>query len=786
MVLAGALFCSCLLIFWDYLFGQRYLAFKDIGSDIYNQYLMYYQTIINHLREGSFSLWDFNNGFGINMYSYTLFDPFVLIVCLFGAVAGPEQIYGLMVWVQILKIILAGLAVYGFLSCFELSEKSKLFAAYAYGLCGYMVVWGQHYNFGTIVILFPLLLMSAEKARKRGIWLLGLTITCAVSCFSSLYFSYMQFLVLGFYVLFRTAWENRIFCRDSLKQIGKIYGSMILGIGMGLFQLLPSACFIMGVSGRVSGGSAIDRFLGALRLYDLQYYITFAKRLLSSNLVGINQYLGYQNYYEDPNVFLSALFLLTGVQFFYFVSKKKYSVKQKMILGLALASCVFVLFIPAGSLIFNGFSYPFSRETFLCMPFFVWIMAYALQEILEKKRISVPLLIFSILSVLYMYSRMFQREQGKLAVCLAILALVMAAGLAAAVYLKGKFKNLSIGVLALALIGTMILDGWYSYNVGRVTLRKDSTEYFSEMYSESVQAALSYLEETDDSFYRVEKDYAIDVPHSTLNSLAQNYQGVSTYNSTLNTNIYDFIQKFWPGLQVIDKNHYGFANASNDTFPASLSHVKYVLSKNSEFDVQGYEFVKQFDDIYLYRNTCTEDLGKFYTSAFTAEDYELYADSLNKEKLLSENVICDTVAEITRDAQALASYVEHEVTEGAENAEDTENISQAIDLTGLSRGIFFEACEKDSVVSGTASVSENGILMLAIPYENGWHAYVDGEEQEIHQVNYGFSGIYLENGDHGIRMVFKCPGFAAGIAGSVVFTVLTAAIWIVVLAKKRL
>ena len=38
------------------------MIFNDIGSDTWQQYIMNYTSIVNHLRDGSFSLWDFNNG----------------------------------------------------------------------------------------------------------------------------------------------------------------------------------------------------------------------------------------------------------------------------------------------------------------------------------------------------------------------------------------------------------------------------------------------------------------------------------------------------------------------------------------------------------------------------------------------------------------------------------------------------------------------------------------------------------------------------------------------------
>lgn len=864
ILLTGLLLVSCLFIFRAFLFGNQLLAFTDIGSDTYDQYLMHYQTIINHLQEGSFSLWDFNNGFGINMFSLNMFDPFLLLLYLFGTLFGVDKIYGMLIFLQILRIVLAGLSLYGFLSCFALSEKSKLLSAYAYGLCGYMIVWGQHYQFGNVVIWLPLLLMAAEKAYKKTIWLLGLTLLCCVCSISSLYFAYMQFLVLGFYLLFRTAWRGRLFCAEGLKKVGKAYGSMILGIGMGMFSLLPSAMMLLNVSGRVGGDSIVTKILREIRPYERAYYVTLMKRFFSSNLQGINAYSGYSNYYEDSNVFLSVLFLFALVQFVFLFFRRKYTVKQRILLAAAFGVGGILLLLPVGSLVFNGFSYPFSRHTFVCLPFFAWMMADVLQEILENQRLCLPLLLVSMFAVVCEYVRIYLGHKGSLALCLGILAFFMAGFLAGSARFRShRMRTVSTAGLAVTLILTMSVDAYYSYNCQRAILEKAPSEYFDRLYEPSVKEALSELSRMDTSFYRVEKDYTIGTEISCLNSLAQNYSGVSTYNSTLNTGTAEFLQNFWPSLQVENETHHSFANAVNDDFQASLCHVKYVLSDKADFQVQGYEFYRQFGDIYVYRNTNTQELGKFYQTVFTTKAYESSSVSLDKEALLAENVLCDTIPALTRSSDEISIYqkrieaqeeqivqelqdesvillkfpqltgnaqekylLEFELsfpetigklkaevgahtthlTAGATpihvelsvpgNVREVRLIQAGIpsaeqavitnkrlsrckvrNLSDLSQGIHFEAVEKDSIVEGTARVSDQGILMLSIPYENGWHAYVDGEETEIHQVNYGFSGIYLEAGDHRIQMVYRCPGFSSGVLCSLFFSLLVIGIW---------
>ena len=124
LILEVLLFFSGFLVYWDYVFGNHFLAFgtfADVGSDTVQQYLMHYHSVVNHIRNGNVSFWDFNNGFGINVFQMNLFDPTLILLYLIGLIRGANHIWGALVYVQILRILLAGLAGYLFLSEFQFS-----------------------------------------------------------------------------------------------------------------------------------------------------------------------------------------------------------------------------------------------------------------------------------------------------------------------------------------------------------------------------------------------------------------------------------------------------------------------------------------------------------------------------------------------------------------------------------------------------------------------------------------------------------------------------------------
>lgn len=63
-----------------------------------------------------------------------------------------------------------------------------------------------------------------------------------------------------------------------------------------------------------------------------------------------------------------------------------------------------------------------------------------------------------------------------------------------------------------------------------------------------------------------------------------------------------------------------------------------------------------------------------------------------------------------------------------------------------------------NTVKGTIELEDDKLLVLSIPYQNGWTAYVDGEETEILKANVMYMGLMLEAGQHEIELRYCMPG----------------------------
>ena len=70
-------------------------------------------------------------------------------------------------------------------------------------------------------------------------------------------------------------------------------------------------------------------------------------------------------------------------------------------------------------------------------------------------------------------------------------------------------------------------------------------------------------------------------------------------------------------------------------------------------------------------------------------------------------------------------------------------------------------------IDGTVTLDRSKILLLTIPYCDGWTATVDGKEAQLLQANTMFSALALEPGEHTIHLTYRTPHLKAGLAVSV-------------------
>ena len=81
----------------------------------------------------------------------------------------------------------------------------------------------------------------------------------------------------------------------------------------------------------------------------------------------------------------------------------------------------------------------------------------------------------------------------------------------------------------------------------------------------------------------------------------------------------------------------------------------------------------------------------------------------------------------------------------------------------ISREMMAVTGFSDTLIEGSVTASEAGILTTSVLNEQGWKLWVDGEKHKISETVGGdFIAVPLEAGEHQIRLSFRPPGFVAG------------------------
>lgn len=750
LILTVLITISCFVIYLGFIFGNKFFMFGDIGADTSSQYVMWYSSIADKIRLGTFSFWDFKNGFGANIMLEGVYDPFQFIICLFGAIFGSAAIPRILIYINILKILLSGLFMYYFLNCFQISNKVKIIASYMYAFNGFMIVWGQHYAFATIVVYIPLLFASLEQSlynNRRRIFLVLMT---AIIGIYSLYFCYMSLLTLSIYLIIRVVSLDDI--KHKIKLIVKEILSILLGLGIACFALLPSAYVILNVSMRTSSDvSVFQRLISSFCFFPGEYYKTFLFRLFSSNLQGTTKYFGYVNYYEVLNICCSNLLVFLMIQYIFSLFKRSTPKKEKIIKITVATLLALACLFPTAGLIYNGFTYSSHRWSFVIIPIFIILSAKTLDKIIISRNISILGMICYLLLSSFVYLKAFKNfcRFDDVALQLNTIILLLTGfmiALSMYLFIKKKVSSKAFCYFILSIVCiNLVSDSYISAN-HRGVITTNST-YVSNVYNKDINDAVNYLKQNDHTFFRLEKTFTSG-PYNMMDPLIQNYYGINTYNSVINKYVLNFNEKIWKNINI-GFQYQRFNNAKQDHLKASLVGLKYILTNDKNEQINGFTKINEFGDIAILKNNYDVALGRLYTKSISEKDFE--KEQYSVDNILSNVIILEENSPFNIDSNELASY---------KNDKNTEQFLENFQNMPLAQ---FEVKENDSHLTSFVDTPHDGILLMSVPYEYGWEAYVDGQRTNILKANYGFSAINLTKGSHNIELKFSLPWFKKGI-----------------------
>ena len=106
-------------------------------------------------------------------------------------------------------------------------------------------------------------------------------------------------------------------------------------------------------------------------------------------------------------------------------------------------------------------------------------------------------------------------------------------------------------------------------------------------------------------------------------------------------------------------------------------------------------------------------------------------------------------------------------------------------MEALQTNLLTNATVSNNMLTGVLHAEKDMILQVAVPYQDGWKAYIDGVETEIFASGVQYIGLEVSAGTHNIELRYIEPGFEAGVIITSTGALLTASSVAILIYKRR-
>jgi uncharacterized membrane protein YfhO len=747
------------IVFKNFILGTNLYLYKDIGCDTVTYWWPHWVFFSEYIHKLGVPKWSFNQGIGQNIYAFGICDPFSLIMCLLPKDTIPFAI----VFMEIIKIIMGGFIFYYYLRMINISLTASIVGGLLYSFSGYMILGSGWYTLSTEALYAVMVLYSAEKFLRFGIWYLLPIPFCLLGIVQPFYI-YLYGLLLIIYCIVRG-----LMFKQNLKTI--VLSLFKMG-GLGAFGvLLGSVVFFSNLAllidnPRVTGNASLVKTLSATPMFTMSppaLNNIVINRLFSNDLLGAGsdfKLLSNFNYLEAPILYIGLITLLLAPQAFLFFGKRKRNI-YLILTVVCLVPLVFIYF----RMMFWLFSADYYRTyTFFISLLILFFALRALTFIDKTSVVHTKTLIASLFVLMFMLFHNFSgnpisQVDKNLREVVAIF-LVIYTGL---IYLLGNKKIKMYAFMGIGLCMCIELASFSSTTVNKRIVMTSEDLHNRKGYNDSSVEALSYIRAKDNSFYRVAKDYYSDAAkYICLNDpQIQDYKGTTEYAEWNQFNYVRFLTELHvPNYAdpIYAKWLYGFTNRF---MLNTLTSVKYMLSKqNSHYFMSiGFDSLTSYGNVAVMRNKYFLPFGYTYKKYISFPEFRKLPNDIEKDQMLLNACVPEDTniavfkgmqEQFAKDSLKPLTFEEYKACTG-----DLKKDSLTI--------THFD----DNNIIGTIKADEKKLLFFSIPFDRGWKATVDGKPASTYRINIGFTGLMLDKGQHNVELHYVVPFLATGTYTSV-------------------
>lgn len=781
--------------------------------DFFHQYGPMMGELFDRIKNHSGLLYSFSMSMGLpfyrNFFNY-LSSPFNILMVLF---SHKELLTSFSVIVGV-KLGFSTLFMYIFLKKkIKLSNIITICLSLAYSFSAYFTAYYWNIMWLDGMVFLPLIVYGLERMlieRKPLVYVVSLSIMM----FANYFIAYMIciFLVI-YFVIFLIQYNNKFDIKRILFQCLMFGINSLIAGGICAWFLIPM------FNGLSSISATSDIFP------DSQYYSFNFAEFWAGHFSGVKPTVLSTDVSNAPNIATSCLCIL-AFWLFIFEDKLKLKTKLAYLGGLILLFVSFyygqIDFIWHAFHVPNDL--PF-RYSFVYSFLFVIIAAYGVRSIKDikgKDLISTGIIMCLSFLLLYLYSLKFDNITGKMI----LLNIVVGGIYFLLIVLHRYYPNMKrfvpalfLIVVSLEIVGSInanwnishIADNFYTdYDIKKDILSVTKSENdrfcrgeFTEMLSfndpswygyygitsfssmvyenlASLQHNLGQPGNEINSFYYKQNTPIYDLINDVCYYVGRsndkdNYTSSDKNSYVLNTlndkaNLFYYVNsniKFW------EYNNYNPFNVQNDFVKrttgagdvlekVNISNGKEVFNDDEHIIVR-YEIKENVNNYYVYNNSSYIDFMLIdddlyynddnYSYVYNLEDINIKSYTDYNEKYIINHEVSGKRSYLY---VGFNNYYEYDFYVYKLNQEKYKEFVNKLDSVKVNITEF-----RDSVINLSVSGKE-GTIYSSIPYDEGWHVYINDKEVSKYKIGNAFLGFDVNDGDSDIKLVYKIPYLRVG------------------------
>ena len=621
-------------------------------------------------------------------------------------------------------------------------------------------------------VAFTFLLLATELAVSRGAWIY-LPFAAGLLGLVSVFHFYLGAILFCGYLAIRHFEQQAEERQNGLWHWLAILGAAVLGVGLAAGVWLPSLHSILNSprgSGLIPnfafGSSPAQIFQVASPLY----YFTAALRPFANDLLGTgDKFLGWENYFEAPITYCGILPILMLPQAFIGARRG-----QRLLYILFLCAIIIPVVFPWFRYLFWAFRGGYFRAFSLFSVFGVITLSTTVfSNYTARGRLNLFVLAGTVVALSAFLFLPIRQMQSLIDPGLRLLVIAFM-GLFAAILVTGQLLNRQ-SVAAWLIVGTAAVSVVYfnGPTVNRPTVSKDELNQRTG-YNDATVDAIRDVKSYDHGFFRVTKMWGSGPANriSYNDALIFGYYGTPCYSSFNNI---DYI-KFLIAVGAIPPD-----NIPTDAqwspgliwepLLSTFACEKYAITTEPQrfMGADHYEFLKQYDDVFLFRNSAFMPFG-LVLEQHLAEHLFLEMPTWAKAQALLHVVILGDQAQSSgiKVPSATLEEVKGHLRDVPIKDALSQRRTKAFQLTQF----------RDTEFEGSVKLDRPGVLVFQMPFDSGWQATVNHKPAQPHRADVGLLGLELNAGEQVVHLRYVPPLLYTGASVSLIsFAVFLIGAW---------